>query len=80
MIQLISIIFSTIPFYYECWKSGGGVGGREGVGRETAPNQGDSPSFPDTCHIWSEKNFKIYCFIRDWATRLAIDLTDRSQT
>ena len=46
MIQL-SIIFSTIAFYYECCKSG-----RKRGEREATLNQGDSPSFRDTCHVW----------------------------
>ena len=47
MIQL-SIIFSKIAFYYECCKSEKKERERE---REATLNQGDSPSFPDTCHV-----------------------------
>ena len=51
MIQL-RMVFSTIAFYCECCKSGRKKG-REEVGREATLNQGESPSFPDTCHVWS---------------------------
>ena len=43
----LSMIFSTIVFYYECCKSGEKKG-REGVGWEATLNQGGFPSFPDT--------------------------------
>ena len=38
----MSIIFSTIAFYYECCKSGR----KKGVLWEATLNQGESPSFP----------------------------------
>ena len=46
MIQL-SMISSTIAFYYKCRKSGR----EKGVGWEVTLNHGVSPSFPDTCHL-----------------------------
>ena len=44
MIQL-SMIFSTIAFYYGCCKPGRKKG-REGVGWKATLNQGDSPLIP----------------------------------
>ena len=49
MIQL-SMILSTIAFYYECCKSGRKRGGK-GVGWKATLNQGESSSFPGTCHV-----------------------------
>ena len=47
VIQL-SVIFSTIAFYYAVSQGGKR---REGMEWEATLNQGDSPSFPDTCHV-----------------------------
>ena len=48
MIQL-SIIFSTIAFYYECCISGR----KERVRWKATLDLGDSPSFSDPCHVCS---------------------------
>ena len=65
IIQL-SIIFSTIAFYYECCKSGRKKGEREW---QATLNQGDSPSFPGSCHVCYKhsgkktlKSLVVVCF------------------
>ena len=52
MIQ-VSMVASTIAFYDGCCKLGKKKGEREW---EATPNQGESPSFSDTCHVC---NYKI---------------------
>ena len=66
MIQL-SMIFSAIAFYYECYKSerkkASGMGGNSKSGR-------DSPSFPDTyllcmpiTYLLTPQNNSLYCLL-----------------
>ena len=57
MIQL-GIIFCTIVFIMNAVNQEGKKG-REGVGWEATLNQGGSPSFPDTCHVYTQLFYNI---------------------
>ena len=64
----ISIIFSTIAFYYECCKSGRKRERGSGVGVNS--KSGKIPSFPDTRHVWVSF-FYVYCLSNFCKTELS---------
>ena len=51
-----SMLFSTIAFCYECCKPR-----RKKGEREATLNQGESPSFPDTCHVCCREHLHWRC-------------------